>query len=318
MAVTLKAKWALISYTKSFGYTGSAQTWTAPYDGYYKIELWGAQGNAATQMYPSIPFTMGKGAYISGVMLYKKNSNLYVNVGYGGNNTMSPNQTTFNSGTATDEGWNGGGSTDVRISNRNWDDATSVRSRIAVAAGGGVGWDGGIASDGGGLFSSNAIPRSDRETIVGGATQTSVGSYSIATIWLDSAFGVANGGCSGGNGWYPGHGNWCADGTTGGSSYISGHTGAVGVTSTSDSSPKSGCTTGTTNKACSITPYINPATGSGYTFTNTVMIDGAGYAWTNTKGSLQQMPNPNGGYYASGVGHSGNGAARITYLGTSI
>ena len=48
------------------------------------------------------------------------------------------------------------------------------------------------------------------------------------------------------------------------------------------------------------------------------MIDGAGYKWTNTKQGLQQMPNPNGGYYASGVGHSGNGAARITYLGTVI
>ena len=28
--------------------------------------------------------------------------------------------------------------------------------------------------------------------------------------------------------------------------------------------------------------------------------------------------NPSGGYYASGVGHGGNGYARITYLGTSI
>ena len=45
------------------------------------------------------------------------------------------------------------------------------------------------------------------------------------------------------------------------------------------------------------------------------MIDGAGYSWTNTKGSLQAMPNPSGGNYASGVGHSGNGYARITYLG---
>ena len=47
---------------------------------------------------------------------------------------------------------------------------------------------------------------------------------------------------------------------------------------------------------------------------DTVMIDGAGYSWTNTKGALQQMPNPSGGYYDSGVGHSGNGFARITFL----
>ena len=127
------------------------------------------------------------------------------------------------------------------------------------------------------------------------------------------------GAAGGGAGWYGGASSvrtgW---GAGGGSSYISGHTGSVGVTSTSDSSPKSGCTTGTTNNACSLTPYINPATGTSYTFTNTLMIDGAGYKWTNTKQGLQQMPNPNGGYYASGVGHSGNGAARITYLGTAI
>ena len=93
----------------------------------------------------------------------------------------------------------------------------------------------------------------------------------------------------------------------GGSSYISGHTGCVGVTSLSDTTPKSGCTTGTTNNACSLSP-------TGLSFTDTVMIDGAGYSWTNVKGSLQQMPNPAGGYYASGVGHTGNGYARITRL----
>ena len=54
--------------------------------------------------------------------------------------------------------------------------------------------------------------------------------------------------------------------------------------------------------------------GSGKTFTNTVMIDGAGYKWTNTKGSLTLMPNPSGGTYSSGLGHHGNGYAKITYL----
>jgi hypothetical protein len=46
------------------------------------------------------------------------------------------------------------------------------------------------------------------------------------------------------------------------------------------------------------------------------MIDGAGYKWTNTKGILTPMPNPTAeGNYASGVGHSGNGYAKITYVG---
>lgn len=92
-----------------------------------------------------------------------------------------------------------------------------------------------------------------------------------------------------------------------GSSYISGHTGCVAITSDSSSTPKSGCTTGTTNNSCSI-HY------SGKKFSNTVVIDGAGYNWTNTKGSLTLMPSPNGGIYSSSIGHSGNGYARISFL----
>ena len=104
----------------------------------------------------------------------------------------------------------------------------------------------------------------------------------------------------------------CGASGGGGSSYISGHTGCVAIVSDSSTSTRTGtggasCTTGTSDNLCSV-HY------SGKVFTDTVMIDGAGYAWTNTKGSLQQMPNPSGGYYASGVGHSGNGYARITYL----
>ena len=46
------------------------------------------------------------------------------------------------------------------------------------------------------------------------------------------------------------------------------------------------------------------------------MIDGNGYKWTNQKEETTQMPNPKGGYYDTGVGHSGNGHARITNLNT--
>ena len=144
----------------------------------------------------------------------------------------------------------------------------------------------------------------------------------IATQTSGYAFGVGGPGLgsqswtSSGGGWYGGisaTNTNCTpcDRNAGGSSYISGHTGSVAVASTSSSSPKSGCTTGTTNNACSISPY-------GYTFTNTVMIDGNGYKWTNTKGSLQAMPKPAGGTYASGTGHSGNGYAKITWLGDTI
>ncbi len=46
------------------------------------------------------------------------------------------------------------------------------------------------------------------------------------------------------------------------------------------------------------------------------MLDGKGYPWTTVIGTtLEQMPSPTGGFYSAGEGHSGNGYARITYLG---
>ena len=308
-SVTVKAKWTLVSYTKTFSYTGSAQTWTVPYTGRYKIELWGAQGGADCQT--SVTDRGGYGAYTSGTISLSKNASLYAYVGGAAADGRAPtstcptayfNITRFNNGLSSKNGWSSGGATDIRSVSGNWDNASSLRSRIMVAASGGVTSANRTAPSAGGLIGY------DGDYSKGG-TQTSVGTLaSGATTYEQSYFGIANGGCTGGNGWYPAPGATCAQGSGGGSSYISGHTGSVAVASTSNSSPKSGCSTGTATNSCSISPY-------GYTFTNTLMIDGKGYKWTNTKGALQAMPNPSGGNYASGVGHSGNGYARITYLG---
>ncbi len=42
------------------------------------------------------------------------------------------------------------------------------------------------------------------------------------------------------------------------------------------------------------------------------MIDGAGYNWTTVKGDYVGQPQPDG---TITTGHSGNGYARITYIG---
>ncbi len=307
---------------KNFSYTGAAQTFTAPYTGYYKVELWGARGvddrcngcSAAMQADPTAWGLGGYGGYVSGVInKTSKNTNLYVYIGSSG--------VGYNGGGTGGSG-EGGGASDMRTINGSWDGASSLRSRIIVAGGGGGGEDhGGNGGAGGGLSgyaghcNINAGYSSDCSTVT-------TGNYSVIAVnggtqTSGDVFGRAYnsselpGWGRGGGGWYGGNSSKNPYGGGGGSSYISGHTGSVAVASTSSSSPKSGCTTGTTNNACSISPY-------GYTFTNTVMIDGAGYKWTNVKGALQQMPNPSGGYYASGVGHSGNGHARVTWLGTSI
>ena len=76
-----------------FAYNGLSQTFTAPVDGVYKVELWGAQGGGSG----------GKGAYTSGNVKLSQNNILNVFVGGAGTGGGVP-YTTVNS-----NGWNGGG-----------------------------------------------------------------------------------------------------------------------------------------------------------------------------------------------------------------
>ncbi|MDO4967236.1 MAG: glycine-rich protein [Candidatus Saccharibacteria bacterium] len=342
--VTLSACWVKNS-AYEYSYTGSAQTVEHPCNGYYKVELWGASGGKGkwntTSAYNA---DGGKSAYVAGTTYISKDNSLYAYIGSAGGDGDSTYKSTaaagYNGGgtggydSTNDSGGGGGGATDIRATSGLWNDAGSLRSRIIVASGGGGGQgtsftdsDLADAVRAGGLSVTGRI--ASHQTIYNvTVNQTSGYAFGIGKNGGSTATSstvVWHSGAGGGGGWYGGYhdafysttGDASYYGKTdfgrasGGSSYISGHTGAVAVTSTSSSSPKSGCTTGTTNNACSISPY-------GYTFTNTLMIDGAGYKWTTSKQSLQQMPNPSGGYYASGVGHSGNGYAKITYLGTTI
>lgn len=155
-------------------------------------------------------------------------------------------------------------------------------------------------------------------------------SCSNDAVGKTASFGIGGsganrtGGAGGGGGYYGGGGGGqsyadnrpdsglCHSSGAGGSSYISGHTGSIAITE--DGTPKSGCNesgttpesyVGTTSNACSI-HY------SGLKFTDTVMIDGEGYSWTNRRGSKESMPSYNN--EAIATGNSGSGAARITAL----
>lgn len=324
--------WTLVNYQKLYEYKPETQKLDIPYNGYYKVELWGASGGGTVDEGTFHENEFGLGGYVSGEINITKNTLLYVYIGQKGiDATLTEDAVaSFNGGgggtwdhSDNESSGGGGGATDIRTVNGGWNDNNSLRSRIIVAGAGGgqtTGYYWGIgnkAGAGGGLtgISNHSINTAGHQTggYQFGIGQTGVGYQSTADC------GVSGGG----GGWYGGTSVPCA-GTSGncsaagGSSYISGHTGSVAVSSTTNSSPKSGCETGTSNNACSITPYINPATGKGYTFTNTAMIDGAGYKWTDVKGSQQQMPNPSSGNYALGVGHTGNGYARITWLGDTL
>lgn len=273
-------------------------TYTVPYTGTYKIEAWGASGKNDYNSYTISNPTYG--GYTSGAVNLNKGEKLYLYVGGSGE--------TFNCCTKQGSNAKSGGASDVRLVSGDWNNTTSLASRIMVAGGGGGSYSdstGGAGGTAGGL-SSYSVSHSSYP--VASSTQTAGG----AAGYNGTAGGFGYGGInnsiqynSGGGGYYGG-GSGPSGG--GGSSYISGHTGCVAITSQSSITPKSGCTTGTSDNACSL-HY------SGKIFTDTVMIDGKGYSWTNTKGSLIAMPKPTGGYYSNGVGNIGNGAIRIGFFG---
>ena len=284
-----------------------------PITGWYKIELWGAGG------------TNTKGGYSSGIIELNKNEHIYVYVG------LSSGYNGGGAGYTSTAGLAGAGATDIRYR------GASLNDRIMVAGGGGganestatvYGHAGGLI----GVTGYNTSYSSNKATggtqISGGVVTNYSSSYAVGT---NGTFGVGGtgggaagiGSYGGGGGYYGGAGgsrlNSGSFPSGGGSSFISGHTGCVAIASSSSAAARTGtsgaaCTTGTTDNLCSV-HY------SGKVFTNTLMIDGLGYSWTNVKAGTvgtNLMPNPSGGTYASGVGHSGNGYARITFLGTNI
>lgn len=88
-----------------FAYTGKEQVFTAPSDGIYKLEAWGAQGGDATSYNGAEVLLGGYGGYSSAEIYLSKDDKLYVNVGGTGvDNYLSNGTSSLISG-----GYNGGG-----------------------------------------------------------------------------------------------------------------------------------------------------------------------------------------------------------------
>ena len=316
------------------------QVFTADCTGNFTIELWGASGGGNSA-----------GGYTRGTIRLREGTTLYIYVGEKGSTTTEQTgmSATFNGGGAggdpgsKDEasyigGASGGGATDVRLVSGSWDNQDSLRSRIMVAGGGGGlnvtshgyggglnGYNGSVISNGKYVTQLSGLGGKSGTQVGGGSFTDKTGINNKETI--DGSFGKGgagdkggdkNGKCrgegGGGGGYYGGSGGSNASGNCydvgggGGSSYISGHTGCIAITSATDEAPKSGCTQGTTDNSCSI-HYSKKK------FTNTLIIDGGGYTWTNdekSKARTNLMPMPSDGTYASGIGHTGNGSAKIT------
>lgn len=306
-----------------YDYTGKEQQFIVPKTGYYKVELWGAQGGST-----STSAIGGKGAYTSGYIYLKANEKIYIYVGEEGKITETGVASNvsggYNGGGETGgqgccgrKYGSGGGATDIRLVNGNWNDTTSLNSRIMVAAGGGGafqnvettynlfnngGYGGALV---GGNGSQSKYGAGSYTYCYGeGATQTSGGKITTDCTKTASYNGAVTGNfgigggvnetkTGGGGGYYGGSCSGHIASAGGGSSYISGYIGAIAISSATNREPKSGCTIGTNDIECS-KHYSNKI------FMNPVM-----------KAGNNSMPSHNG--KSTMTGNIGNGYAKITY-----
>lgn len=208
-----------IYYQSNYYYTGAPQTFRVPIDGWYEIQLWGAEGgdDAAGEG--------GRGAYVKGEVYMRRGSELYVYVGAPGLTGTHGSGAGYNGGgnsgaSSGGQSGSGGGATDVRTVYGNWNQ--NLDTRIAVAAGGGGAGMHRAGGYGGALVGGS--------TGIAGGTQTSAGPR--GGFGYGGSSEVDGGG--GGGGWYgggassggsPGGSNDVGGG--GGSSYLAGYGGCA-------------------------------------------------------------------------------------------
>ena len=254
------------SYKYTYEYNGNYQIFKVPYDGIYKIKLYGAQGGSYSTTYIG-----GKGAYTTGNIYLTKGTQLYIYVGGKGTTTYSNKTKTlggWNGGgfgiwsSDTDVGSSGGGATDIRLVKTTaldiWDEFESLKSRIMVASGGGGAyyWGSNTSSNGGsggtlngedGFYGTSHINYLEKFQYAKGGSQT-LGGSGVQDVALSARVSTSGGfgyggsspdkagtyqGSGGGSGYYGGGGSTYTSSqqtsAAGGSSYISGYDGCSSI-----------------------------------------------------------------------------------------
>ena len=122
--------------SQSFGYTGGVQSFTAPYDGLYKLEVWGAKGGVY-----NMKCDTNRGGYSYGYIVLKKGTILYVAVGGAGVNNNDFAAGGFNGGGGGGRA-SGGGATHIALVNGTiksigYTEFVSNKKGLIVAGGGG-------------------------------------------------------------------------------------------------------------------------------------------------------------------------------------
>ena len=207
------------------------QVFNVPRTGYYKLEVWGAQGASVSS------YIGGYGGYSSGIMHLNSNTDLYINIG-----GMGVAQTSsVSTGTSYAGGYNGGGhgynkgsdgslrtgggggashiaivsGTLSSLSGYGNTGGENISNEILIVAGGGASaygygskwWNG---NSGGGMTGGYSFDQSYA------ATQTTGYQFGQA----GSSFGTGANYAGAGGGWYGGVSAWGEVGAGGGSGYI--------------------------------------------------------------------------------------------------
>ncbi len=214
---------------REFTTVGSGSITLEP--GEYAMECWGAQGGRGRTDWV-LNKQGGYGAYTKGSLSLANNRTFYIYVGgkgkdSGTNGKCGGGAGGYNGGGAggkdgncdsePEPGAGGGGASDIRLTGGTWNVATSLRSRIMVAAGGGGSTFSSAGGEGGTLSAS------------GGTSQTAGQAFGIGGTGVNNSEFVAGPG-GGGGGYYGGKGGQTSNvGGRGGSSFISGYVGCNAV-----------------------------------------------------------------------------------------
>ncbi|HBH3575863.1 glycine rich domain-containing protein [Clostridioides difficile] len=190
--------------------------------GKYKLECWGAHGKVWGGD------SQSSGGYSYGELTLKKETTLYVYTGATGSSNKYEKFTFNGGGLGVNNG--GGGATDIRLVNGDWNNEQGLLSRIIVAGGGGGAFSKTPAGKGGGFKGGNSTNDDNSSMlIVPGGTQYD-GGRGYCDEW-DGVFGCGGGSIlglergkypynSGGGGWFGGAGARNTSSGGGGSGYV--------------------------------------------------------------------------------------------------
>ena len=294
---------SMIGTTWEYGFYAGQNIFVSPCYGNFKLEVWGAQGGEYNATYFG-----GYGGYSVGQISLKNKDTLYINIGgagtfRGGTNLTIPGG--YNGGgtstikySTTIYAGSGGGATHIATSPGLLSSLETNQSAVIIVAGGGGGAayfqssNCGAGGSGGGMAGVSGTSRQGSAVGTGG-TQTEPGHTSTASDIGVGSFGQGASSTAifyagGGGGWYGGGlPATNANGAGGGSGYIA----------SSYISNKAMC--------------CYRCTESSETNTKTISTTG-----TSSERDTVNCPNGYSSEPISKCAKSGNGHARITYLGS--